>query len=75
MPSPDRTKRLVQQALNKAVRDGLLNRPSRCSSCGKPGDIEAHHEDYSKPYDVEWLCGDCHRSKHASPQTFWHVPL
>lgn len=45
-----------------AVRTGKLVRPESCSSCSNMGKrIEAHHEDYSRPYDVVWLCPKCHR--------------
>ncbi len=31
-----------------------------CSDCGETK-VEAHHEDYSKPLDVEWLCKKHHK--------------
>jgi transcriptional regulator with XRE-family HTH domain len=48
----------------RAVKRGWIERPSLCSACGNPGIIEAHHADYSKPRDVEWLCDECHRARH-----------
>jgi ribosomal protein S27AE len=47
-----------------AVQAGKLERPEECSKCGG-ADVQAHHRDYAKPLEVEWLCGDCHRSAHA----------
>ena len=46
-----------------AIRDGkLLKEP--CKVCGKRK-VEAHHQDYSKPLDVEWLCNKHHRQRHG----------
>ena len=46
--------------VNVAVRDGrLLRQP--CSKCGSTDRVQAHHPDYSKPLEVEWLCFPCHR--------------
>lgn len=43
----------------KAIRAGVLVRPSACSYCGREGRIEAHHEDHSKPLEITWLCHSC----------------
>jgi hypothetical protein len=49
-----------------AIAGGKLTRPSICSSCGHPGIIHAHHDDYSKPLEVIWLCSACHIERHRS---------
>ena len=40
-----------------AKRNGILV-PVPCK-CGRL-DVQAHHEDYSKPLEVIWLCPSCH---------------
>jgi hypothetical protein len=50
---------LARLILNHAVASGLLKRPKRCK-CGSPEPIQAHHQDYAKPLEVEWLCLRCH---------------
>ena len=31
-----------------------------CEICGETRNIQAHHEDYSNPLDVIWLCAKHH---------------
>lgn len=50
------------QALRTAVREGHIAKPDRCQDCGVTEKIEAHHEDYSKPLEVAWLCPRCHKA-------------
>lgn len=37
--------------------------PSPCERCQSPDSI-AHHEDYSRPLAVTWLCHKCHKARH-----------
>lgn len=51
-------------AVNNAILAGRLTRPKECSHCQKEARVEAHHEDYSKPLNVRWLCSYCHKAAH-----------
>ena len=57
-------KRKAHQAVGNALAGNRITRPSICESCFKECKPEAHHEDYSKPLDVEWLCKKCHIELH-----------
>lgn len=46
----------------KALRDGALT-PQPCEVCGEKR-VHGHHEDYSKPLDVMWLCSTHHGERH-----------
>ena len=54
----------ARNQFNNAVKKGTIRRPSACSACGAEGRIHGHHSDYSKPFDVEWLCTVCHGLRH-----------
>lgn len=46
---------------NYAQRVGTLVKPSSCQRCGiKTGLLDKHHYDYTKPYDVVYVCRRCH---------------
>jgi len=49
--------------LNAAVKSGKVIKPTICSKCGKLRKVTAHHDDYSKPLQVKWLCYECHGNK------------
>lgn len=44
-----------------AIKSGRLTRPDACSACGVGCKPHGHHDDYSKPLAVRWLCRPCHR--------------
>lgn len=57
----DRLRQRARRKLNYEIERGRLIRPTSCARCGGDGGlIEAHHRDYSRPLDVEWLCSACH---------------
>ena len=54
----------ARTAVNNALRDGRLVKPDQCERCGTAGALHGHHDDYSKPLEVEWLCRSCHTTEH-----------
>lgn len=52
--------------VNRAIESGRIKKPTKCSSCLKIKRLSAHHNDYSKPLIVEWLCSSCHKIKHTT---------
>ena len=58
--SENAEKRRVHDRTMYAVQTGKLFRPEQCSKCEKKCTPHAHHEDYSKPFEVIWLCSTCH---------------
>lgn len=60
-------KDIPRAKFKKAVADGLIKRPSRCSKCRISCKPDGHHEDYSKPLKVKWLCKPCHAFLHRKP--------
>jgi len=52
----------VSRQLHRAYKSGKIERQP-CEICGAP-DALAHHEDYSKPFDIKWLCTKHHSERH-----------
>ncbi len=60
-PEKDKANRAVANAL----RSGHLIRPDSCSMCDSSGLLHAHHADYAKPLEVEWLCPLHHKYRQS----------
>lgn len=61
-------KRSAHILVQCAVKRGDIKKPNKCEECGMTGGIgkwlHAHHQDYTKPLSVEWLCKFCHAKSH-----------
>ena len=57
-------KHIAHIATANAIRDGRLKR-SPCEVCGE-AKSEAHHDDYSQPLSVRWLCKRHHMEWHRN---------
>lgn len=62
----------AQNKLEKAIQRGQVTRTDTCEECGEAPPpfrdgrtaIQAHHDDYTKPLEVRWLCQPCHHRWH-----------
>jgi hypothetical protein len=58
----EKEKALVRATLKMFIkRKGIVKPP--CEICGEEK-VEAHHHDYSKPNEVNWLCRKHHKKHH-----------
>lgn len=62
---PIRIKDIARKKAINAVYSGKLNRPDHCEGCLTPCIPDAHHNDYGKPLEVNWLCKPCHGEVHG----------
>jgi hypothetical protein len=72
-----REKQLARMAVWRALRDKKISKPEQCQVCGKVpkrfsdgrSGLQAHHEDYKKPLEVQWQCYACHNK--LDNRTLW----
>jgi hypothetical protein len=61
----------ARNAVSNALRDGRLIRQP-CEVCGEL-EVQAHHDDYAKPFEIHWLCFKHHRGS-AHNQIVGRIP-
>lgn len=59
-------KTAAHQAVRRAIKAGKLVCPKVCEDCPSLGPLHAHHDDYSQPLAVRWLCVPCHGAAHRT---------
>lgn len=63
-------KKVAQQQARRAFISGKILSTGLCEDCGVTGvKLQMHHEDYSKPLDVNFLCTSCHGKRHWKKDT------
>lgn len=60
----DRFKKNARKYVYRAIKSGKMKR-GPCCVCGAEK-TQAHHDDYSKPLEVRWLCGFHHGIEHQT---------
>lgn len=63
--SKNKNKYKAHRMISNAIKNKTLFSQDTCELCSSNFHIEAHHDDYSKPLDVRWLCSACHKQWHA----------
>lgn len=59
----ERFKYHARQMVRNALRSGMIE-VKNCEVCQSNENLEAHHDDYSRPLDVRWLCRKHHVEHH-----------
>lgn len=63
---PDaRMKSIARSYVKQYIKRGFIKKQP-CLVCGEKA--EMHHDDYTKPLEVKWLCRDHHLELHGYPQ-------
>lgn len=57
-------KKQARKVVEVALRNGSLKRGA-CIGCGTKKNVHAHHDDYSKPLKIKWMCPSCHGAYHS----------
>lgn len=60
-----RLKDIAHSKVTRAIKNGTLVPPGHCDNCSLERRLYAHHEDYGKPYSLDWLCARCHADRHT----------
>lgn len=63
----DKFKIAIRRKIRTNIDNGNIEKKSHCEKCNHDGSIfriEKHHEDYSKPLEVIFLCAKCHKIRH-----------
>lgn len=65
-------KRKANAIIRRELKNGnLLKQP--CEVCGRTDYVEAHHADYNKPLEINWLCIDHHNERDGLDETCYKI--
>jgi hypothetical protein len=64
--TPDPVKQHARWIAQGAYRRGRIVKPAACEGCNREKRLHMHHDDYSRPLAVTFLCVDCHALRHRA---------
>jgi len=68
----EKTKRAANSFIARGLKNGsIIKQP--CEVCGSKEYVEAHHKDYSKKEEVNWLCTKHHNERDAIDETCYKI--
>lgn len=60
-------RRDVHCKTDSALKRGMIKKQNQCEDCGTTKKrVVKHHDDYSQPFEVRWLCDVCHHKWHKA---------
>ncbi len=57
-------RRFIRQMVQRALSNREISKATHCELCNKHCVTHAHHTDYGKPLQINWLCRKCHGLVH-----------
>jgi len=68
----ERLKKIANSKVSTELKSGrLIKQP--CEVCGEFEYVEAHHKDYSKPLEINWLCRKHHDERDGIDDTCYKI--
>lgn len=69
---PDKVKSRANYLVNYNLKKGIIKKQP-CEVCGRTDYVEAHHKDYEKPFEINWLCIEHHNERDALDETCYKI--
>ncbi len=68
-------KKKANDFLYSNLRNGAIQ-PQPCAICNASRlYTEAHHQNYNKPLEVDWLCDSCHKRVHKAVRSLLRIAI
>lgn len=61
---PSEERKRAYRMVHSLKKKLLITPPKECPLCKVKGRIIAHHDDYTKPLEIKWMCVRCHMFEH-----------
>lgn len=64
----DRIKNKEKYIARRIAKSIIISKDQLCEDCYINNAKERHHQDYSKPLEIKFLCIECHKKRHRKSE-------